>query len=79
VFPLVLLQAKAVSIRKFSQLRQAYLVSISSPSGEGGENFKKKLERNPLQTVSISSPSGEGGEQPSSQEILGEKCHGCFH
>ena len=40
-------------------------VSISSPSGEGGEVFRfgQELDSSPtIIDVSISSPSGEGGE-----------------
>ena len=40
-FPLVLLQAKAVSkiMTENNESKPIYKVSISSPSGEGGENF----------------------------------------
>ena len=37
-------------------------VSISSPSGEGGETLGLFIIRSRLRKVSISSPSGEGGE-----------------
>jgi hypothetical protein len=62
-FPLVLLQAKAV---RFSINTNIPLfpptVSISSPSGEGGETHYGSAPSYILQLVSISSPSGEGGE-----------------
>ena len=65
-FPLVLLQAKAVShdIRYYdSLLGLLEKVSISSPSGEGGECPKSMMSGSAKkQIVSISSPSGEGGE-----------------
>jgi hypothetical protein len=71
-FPLVLLQAKAVSIELSEEIRDLE-VSISSPSGEGGETFVSALVAGGgVAGVSISSPSGEGGE---SQEVssLGRK------
>ena len=64
-FPFVLLQAKAVGF-KYPPLENiaTLLVSISSPSGEGGglSPDKRQISIKANKLVSISSPSGEGGE-----------------
>jgi hypothetical protein len=61
MFPLILLQAKAVSYgSEPSYILQLLKVSINSPSGEGGEWFT--LGGYMAGIVSINSPSGEGGE-----------------
>ena len=64
-FPLILLQAKAVSalVCLLKQLVVQF-VSINSPSGEGGEGGREdSFKRNHRWGVSINSPSGEGGEE----------------
>ena len=64
-FPLVLLQAKAVRAEGLLPHHpKGAIVSISSPSGEGGEKIYKSqgIYHNIWRNVSISSPSGEGGE-----------------
>ena len=60
LFPLVLLQVKAVGTRAIG-CKIVYNVSISSPSGEGGgvTDYLEGYDNPPA--VSISSPSGEGG------------------
>ena len=60
-FPLVLLQAKVVgSGRLRVSQREVAVVSISSPSSEGGgQTFDSEI--NGCRSVSISSPSSEGG------------------
>ena len=64
-FPLILLQAKAVSVG-FSAQSWAEIpeVSINSPSGEGGESYLVYCGflSSAIEKVSINSPSGEGGE-----------------
>ena len=64
LFPLVLLQVKAVGGSAISRKDREYkvLVSISSPSGEGGgSHFQQYSGVSFTPQVSISSPSGEGG------------------
>ena len=54
------------------------IVSISSPSGEGGEKIEKEEETKYI-LVSISSPSGEGGERELSKVMEKFKKLKSFH
>ena len=63
MFPLILLQAKAVSLTFDLEYDQLPTVSINSPSGEGGETILNSGHKIlGICDVSINSPSGEGGE-----------------
>mgnify|MGYP001092407180 CR=1 FL=1 len=60
-FPLILLQAKAGGVcLGWLHGGKNLMVSINSPSGEGGGGKKIQLSPQP-KIVSINSPSGEGG------------------
>ena len=78
-FPLVLLQAKAVRVDGELEVDGEHLcqVSISSPSGEGGEYYSPQKADEALLEVSISSPSGEGGERYGVSQNATRRL--CFH
>ena len=61
-FPLILLQAKAGGMHPLNKIFQSLIVSINSPSGEGGGLQEELYEIDEIyKEVSINSPSGEGG------------------
>ena len=60
MFPLILLQAKAGGY--LTQFKSGEIVvSINSPSGEGGGYSRRNPLLVGLPAVSINTPSGEGG------------------
>ena len=60
-------QAKVVGIDSLTPSAQVYLVSISSPSSEGGGNII--IEAFEADQVSISSPSSEGGGETALRDM----------